>query len=117
LTRPWLFTLDPMTYREDGYVDDNNLYRADLDRLSGMLRQFVVSGRPGLAALFVYAVRPEGRGFFWNFVDDLANRSGTAVLSCWHTHQGGNRNLAGLFCSGFELSSGFPPMGLTVGRE
>jgi hypothetical protein len=107
---------DPMTYREDGYADDNNIYRADLDRLAGMLRQFVVSSRPGLAALFVYAVRPEGRGLFWNFVDDLAIRTGSSAVSCWHTHQGGNRNLAGLFCSGFELSGGFPPMGLTLGR-
>lgn len=106
-----------MTYREEGNADDNNVYGADLDRLSGVLRQFVASGRPGLAGLFVYAVRPEGRSPFWNFVDALANRTSTCLLSCWHSHQGGNRNLAGLFSSAFELSSGFPPTGLTVGRE
>lgn len=117
LTRPWMFTLDPMTYREDGYADDNNVYRADLERLSDVLRRFVISGRPGLAALFVYAIRPEGRLPFWNFVDALANRTKANVLCCWHTHQGGNRNLAGLLYSGFELSRDFPPMGLTLGRD
>jgi hypothetical protein len=116
LTRPWILTLDPMTYREDGYADDNNLYGADLDRLCDVLARFVASGRPGLAALFVYGVRPEGRPLFWNFIDELANRVSATVLCCWHTHQGGNRNLAGLIYSGFELSPDFPPVGLTVGR-
>lgn len=116
LERPWLFTLDPMTYRDDGYADDNNVYHADLDRLSGVLGRFADSRQPGLAALFVYAVKPEIRSLFWSFVDDLANRTGTTVVSYWHTHQGGNRNLGGLLCSRFELSSGFPPAGLTLGR-
>lgn len=117
LSRPWMFTLDPMTYREDGYADDHNVYRADLDRLSEALRRFVVSVEPGLAALFVYAVKPEGRPLFWKFVEDLATRIKTSVIYCWHTHHGGNRNLAGLFYSGFRLSSGFPPSGVTVGRD
>lgn len=116
LTRPWLFTLDPMTYREDGDADDNNVYRADLDRLCDVLRRFVASGKPGLAALFVYAIKPEGRPLFWNFVDTLAHRTETTVRCCWHTHQGGNRNLAGLLYSGFEFPPAFPPIGVTVGR-
>lgn len=116
LTRPWLLTLDPMTYREDGYADDNNVYRADLDRLSSALMGFVASGRPGLAALFVYAVKPEGRPLFWNFIDALANCVSATVLCCWHTHQGGNRNLAGLIYSRFEPSPDFLPVGLTAGR-
>lgn len=61
LETPWLFTLDPMTYHEDGDADDNNVYRADLDRLSATLKRFAQSGKPGVAGLFVYAVKPEGR--------------------------------------------------------
>jgi hypothetical protein len=53
LKTPWLLTLDPMTYREDDDADDNNLYRADLARLSPVLEQFTASGKPGVAALFV----------------------------------------------------------------
>ena len=101
LEEPWLFTMDPMTYCEDGYADDNNLYRADLDRLSAVLKSFVASGKPGLAALFVYAVKPNARSLFWQFVDDLGSRAGANVVSYWLTHQGGNRNLAGLLCSSF----------------
>lgn len=117
LTTPWMFTLDPMTYRENGYADDSNVYRSDIERLVDVLRQFMISGRPGLAALFVYAIRLEGRLPFWNFVDALANRTNARVLCCWHTHQGGNRNLAGLLYSGLDLSVDFPPLGLTLGRE
>lgn len=116
LETPWLFTMDPMTYREDGCADDNNLYRADLDRISSVLSAFVASGKPGVAALFVYAVKPEVQPLFWGFVDDLARRTGATAASCWLTHQGGNRNLAALLCSAFDLPTDFLPVGLKAGR-
>jgi len=31
LDAPWLFSMDPMTYREDGFTDDNN----SIARISG----------------------------------------------------------------------------------
>lgn len=117
LEKPWLFTLDPMTYREDGETDDNNLYRADLTPLSATLQHFVQSGKPGVAALFVYAVRPDVRPLFWGFASDLASRVGVTLISCWMAHQGGNRNLAALFCSAFEFGTDFPPSGIIGGRE
>ena len=116
LEAPWLFTLDPMTYREDGDANDSNLYRADLGRLSAALKRFVESGKPGVAALFVYAVKPETRSLFWRFADELASHTGTTVMSCWLTHQGGNRNLAALLCS-IESVSGLLPAGITLGRD
>ena len=82
----WLFAMDPMTYREDGYDDDNNLYRADLSRVLTAVSSFVASGEPGVAALFVYAVKPEVQPLFWDFVDDLAKHTGTTAVSCWLTH-------------------------------
>ena len=51
LRTPWLFAADPMTFREDGYADDDKLYRADLSRLSATLKGFIASGLPGVAAL------------------------------------------------------------------
>ena len=112
---PWLFTMDPMTYTE-GNEADHSLHRADIDRLSASLTRYVRSGKPGIAALFVYAVRPDSRCSFWRFVDDLQVRTGTASRSCWHTHRGGNRNLAALLCSGIRLPTAFAPAGLTAGR-
>ncbi len=113
---PWLFAADPMTFREDGYADDDKLYREDLSRVSTALKGFIASGEPGAAALFVYAVRPNVRSQFWAFADDLSSNSGKPVVSCWVTHQGGNRNLVALICSGIVLPECWPPYGVHPGR-
>lgn len=113
---PWLFSMDPMTYIEGSKADDDQLHRADMDLLSDTLARYVESRKPGIAALFVYAVRPEGQSDFWRFVDNLSKRTGTVSRSCWHTHRGGNRNLAALLCSGIRLPPAFAPTGLTAGR-
>ena len=68
------------------------------------------------AALFVYATKPDVQRRFWAFVDELAERTNTIVSSCWLTHQGGNRNLAALLCSGFVLPAQWLPPGLNAGR-
>ena len=116
LRAPWLFAADPMTFLEDGYADDDKLYREDLPRVSKTLKGFIASGKPGAAALFVYSVKPDVRPQFWAFVDDLAANSGTPVVSCWITHQGGNRNLAALFCSGVVLPACWMPQGVNADR-
>ena len=116
LQTPWLFSMDPMTYIENGDEDDCYLHRADMDRLSGVLSGFIASGMPGIATLFVYAVRPETRPLFWNFVDDIASRIGAHTRSYWVPHQGGNRNLAGLLYAGIRLSPDSQPQGIRVGR-
>jgi hypothetical protein len=115
LLAPWLFSADPMTFREDGDKDDDKLYRADLSRVSTMLKGFVAGGQPGVAALFVYSVRPDVRPQFWTFAKDLATNSGMSMVPCWVTHQGGNRNLAALLCSGVELPC-WRPDGVRAGR-
>lgn len=112
----WLFAVDPMTYREDGHADDDKLYRVDLSRVSAVLNSFIASGEPGLAALCVYAVKPEVQPQFWTFIDDIAKNTGTTVVSCWVTHQGGNRNLAALLCPAFVLPPSWLPHGLNAGR-
>jgi hypothetical protein len=115
LRAPWLFSADPMTFREEGDEDDCNLNRADLSRVSTTLKGFVVSGRPGVAAFFVYSVKPGLRAKFWGFADDLADDSGMSMVPCWVTHRGGNRNLAALLCSGVVLPC-WRPDGVRAGR-
>jgi len=105
-----------MTFREDGYADDDNLYRADLSRLSTTLKSFAASGKPGAAAIFVYSVKPTVRPQFWAFADDLAANSGIPAISCWVTHQGGNHNLAALLYSGFVFPPRWLPHGVDAGR-
>jgi hypothetical protein len=116
LHAPWLYSMDPMTYREEGYADDNNIYHADQGRIGAAITSFVKSGKPGVAALFVYAVKPGVRERFWSFVDDLAKQTNTTHESCWLTHLGGNRNLAALLCSAFILPSNWLPHGLNAGH-
>lgn len=117
LRSPWLFTADPMTFRADRYADDDKLYREDLLRLSATLKGFSASGEPGVAALFVYAVRPKVRPQFWDFADDVAASCGIPVVSCWIPHQGGNRNLAALFYSGVVLPANGLAHGVIDGRD
>lgn len=116
LRLPWLFSADPMTFREQGYTDDDNLYRSDLATLSGTLRAFASSGQPGIAALFVYAVRPDTRPKFWEFVDDLATVAGLVVTPTWIVHQGGNVNLAALLVSPLLPRPTWLPSGVSYGR-
>ena len=120
LQTPWLFTMDPMTYREEGDGDSNKLHRCDINRLSNALRRYVASGEPGIAALFVYGVgvqKDNPQHQFWKFMDDLAECIGVGTCSYWLPHRGGNRNLAGLLYSGIDLSFGFVPSNVKVGRE
>ena len=92
----------------------DKLHRSDIDVLSDTLARYVESRKPGIAVLFVYAVRPDGQSDFWRFVDDLRERTGTLARSYWLIHQGGNRNLAGLLYSGVELPC-FTPPGVNAG--
>jgi hypothetical protein len=101
LETPWLVTFDPMTYCQDGYADDDTLYSADVERLSILLKPYIATRQPGLAAVFVYSVRPEVRPQFWHFVEEIADSVRASLVSCWVTHRGGNRNLGGLLCSEF----------------
>jgi len=116
LRSPWLFAADPMTFREDRYADDDKLYREDLLRVSATLKGYIASGKPGVAALFVYAVRHNNRPQFWSFADDIAANCEIPMVSCWIPHQGGNRNLAALFYSGVVLPADWLPDGICDGR-
>ena len=53
---------------------------------------------------------------FWTFMDKLSGRLGIQTRSHWAAHKGGNRNLAGLVFSDQELSWGFAPPRIGLGR-
>jgi hypothetical protein len=116
LQTPWLFSMDPMTYTENGDEDDDRLHRADLDRLSDALSSFAKSDTPGVAALFVYAIGPETRHLFWDFVDELACRIDARTRYCWCPHRRDKRNLAGLLHTNIQLPPDCQPPGIRVGR-
>lgn len=120
LDTPWLFSMDPMTYTEDGREDDDKLHRSDLNRLARALERYMDSGQPGIASLFVYSVGTQGKNpqrQFWVFMDDLARRLDVRTCSYWVAHQGGNLNLAGLLFSDKELAFGFVPPRIRPGRS
>ena len=117
LQTPWLFSMDPMTYKENRYKDDCYLHRADTDRLSGVLSGFVASGMPGIATLFVYAVRPGTPCLFWNFVDNLASCIGAHTRSYW-VPAPRRKTVTSPGCS-TQISGSlqiFQPRGIRVGR-
>ena len=121
LDAPWLFSMDPMTYTENGGSDDANLHPSDLELLAPALERYVDSGQPGIACFFVYRMMGTDKGKelqckFWKFMDTLAVRLCVQTCSYWVCHRGGNRNLAGLLFSGIELSDGFIPPKINSGR-
>ena len=123
---PWLFSMDPMTYSERGYKDDN-LNKSDIDILSQALIRYFSSGYPGIVALFVYGVGPNNNDrqlLYWKFINELKRRvadnlSRHLVLSASYfslTHRGGNRNLAGLIHSSHvDLSSNLKSASIAFG--
>ena len=120
LNAPWLFSMDPMTYIENGCKDDDKLYRSDIDLLECALTRYFDSGQPGFACFFVYRMGTQQENpqrQFWTFLDDLASRLAARSCSYWVPHIGGNINLAGLLCSDTALSFGFVPRGLKPGRK
>ena len=113
---PWLFSMDPMTFKCQGEEDDEYLYRSDLDLLSNMLDRYVKNEKPGVASIFVYNVKPAVQVKFWEFVDTLAIRIGANTCCFWLNHRGGNQNLAGVFYSGFKFPYKFESLGLNMRR-
>ncbi|MDE0694902.1 MAG: hypothetical protein OXH76_03605 [Boseongicola sp.] len=121
LDAPWLFSMDPMTYTENGDNDDANLHRSDLDLLAPTLERYAASRQPGIACFFVYRMMGTQNGKklqyqFWSFMDKLAVRLSAQTCSFWVCHRGGDRNLAGLLFSGIELSDDFIPPKINAGR-
>lgn len=105
---PWLFTMDPMTYRHDGpYCDDDNLHRSDVELLREPLRRYVDSGQAGVVALFAYGVQKKRCWQFRGFVEEISSLTGMRYQKHQITHNGGNKNLAALLFSSLDVADGF----------
>ena len=51
--------MDPMTYSEEsGSEDSDKLHKRDMGFLSNALIRYIGSGKPGIAAFFVYGLGP-----------------------------------------------------------
>ena len=114
---PWLFSMDPMTFRKGSQGatlgrDDGNLYDADMTLLCEALTPFVGSRQPGVATLFVYGVNRERKQAFWQFADQLAASVSTGCPDsglCRYslTHRRGYHNLVALLYFGVHLPHDF----------
>ena len=120
LEAPWLFSMDPMTYSEDG-SKENNLNGSDFDLLKSTLACYIDSRQPGIACIFTYGMKApklsDAQNQFWTFIDKLAGQLGVGTGSYWVKHIGGNRNLAGVLFSDARLAAGFNPRGVNKGRH
>lgn len=98
LKMPWLFTMDPMSWRTgetaDGVVDDAQLRPSDVDLLEAVLAEYVQSGQPGAAAIFVYKVSVDLQPDFWLHMGRLAEATSMRAKGLSNLYNGGNRNLA-----------------------
>jgi hypothetical protein len=57
LDRPWLLTMDPMSFCRGPGSDDCRLYQADLHRMSATCESYLRSCQPGAVLLFCYSMR------------------------------------------------------------
>lgn len=74
--RPWLFSMDPMTFVGVDR-DDDKLSSADVDRLRAPLGSYLNSGQPGAALIFCYSLRRNLEPF-------NAQAFETAMRELWH---------------------------------
>src|SRR5439155_10883443 len=71
LSRPWLFTMDPMKYLADGDGDDEYLHPGDLTLVLELLSGYFATGLPGAGAIFSYSMRPPERRAFREATSEL----------------------------------------------
>ncbi len=120
LNSPWLFSMDPMTYSENG-GEPQNLNGSDLGLLKCGIGKYLDSGCPGIACFFVYGMKGiQGRKpqrLFWKFVANLSGRLDVHACSYWVTHIGGDRNLVGLLFSSDQLAVTFDPPNIRKADE
>ncbi len=103
LDRPWLLSMDPLTWREDetdahsGDKDDAHLRAGDLRRIEDVLRGYMASGYPGAASIFVYKVPPPLQSTFWLRMTNLARELDVRGHGHAADYDDTCRNLAAVF--------------------
>lgn len=114
LNSPWLFSMDPMSYKENGTEDDEYLHHSDLDLLKSSLSTYFSSGKPGVACFFVYNMGANGENQqrkFCSFIDEIAKHAGVAKRIYRVPHNRRKFNVAGLLYKDLEQElPSFPPV-------
>ena len=111
---PWLFSMDPMSYKENGSEDDEYLHHSDLYLLKPSLHTYFKSGKPGVACFFVYNLGAGGenqQGKFCSFINEIAEHIDVdkRFYSVRHNLRKNKNNIAGLLFSDNELAKEFDP--------
>lgn len=109
---PWLFSMDPMSYKENGSEDDEYLHHSDLCLLAPALERYVGSGQPGVACFFVYNLSAgveNQQGKFCSFINEIAKHIGVDKRFYSVQHTPTKINIAGLLFSGAKLAEEFDP--------
>jgi hypothetical protein len=95
LRRPWLFTMDPMSFTTNEPTDDAMLRSLDLRLVEPVLSTFFETAQAGAAVIFCFSLRPDMQR---NFDDEVRRRirdqiDGAKMLTTCTTARGGNRHL------------------------
>jgi hypothetical protein len=105
LSVPWLFSMDPMTWVDGPFEDDDKLRASDLNALAPVLGSYGDSGHPGAVAIFCYSLRPKGQCSFRKGIRGaLAAMPSTVPLAYFETvARGGNKHIGAVFCSDRDM--------------
>lgn len=107
LDRPWLFTMDPYTFRHAGERKQEalgpDLDPKDFERLRPCLTAHVKSGQPGAFTAFVYGVDTSHAGGFRRAALALADRLGVARTIVGVDGPDGTRHLGCVLASDPDL--------------
>ncbi|MYA35676.1 MAG: hypothetical protein F4Y34_03305 [Gammaproteobacteria bacterium] len=117
LDKPWIFSMDPMSYKEKSGEDDEYLYCSDMEILVPILQKYFNNEQPGIACFFVYNVDSDGNNKlnqFRKFVVEISKRLDTNTSFCWipHNKEETKFNLAGLFWDEKIMCIDFVPFGI-----
>ncbi len=70
LDRPWLLSLDPMSYVPEHNKDDDRFHPDDFNLLATAMERLCATQRPGAMGLFCYSMRPAVQEAFRRAADD-----------------------------------------------
>lgn len=98
LKSSWLFSMDPMSYKENDSKDDGYLHHSDSCLLKPLLQKYFDSGKLGVACFFVYNMNKDQQCKFWSFINEIAEHIEVAKVfyGVPHTHNLKKFNIAGL---------------------
>ena len=96
LKAPWLFSMDPMSYKDNDSKDDGYLYHSDSCLLKPFLQKYFDSGKLGVACFFVYNMNKDQQCKFWSFINGIAEHIEACKVLYGVRHNRKKSNIASL---------------------